>query len=117
MARTDESEKTVEAYLVRRMKEAGGKAYKFVSPGNAGVPDRMCVFPGNRKELVELTGKGGSLTPNQRQRCAELTRMGQRVWVLWGRREVDLFLMYMGGESDAVPAPPISSLLYQPPAG
>lgn len=113
---TTESEKTIEAYLVKRMKEAGGKAYKWVSPGNDGVPDRLCVFPDGRKELVELKGKGGALTPSQKKRFPELVRLGQRIWVLWSRREVDRFLEYKGGDDSAVCTTSVSELLYQPPA-
>lgn len=117
MTRTNESEKIVEDHLVKRMREIGGKAYKWVSPGNDGVPDRMCVFPGGQKELVELKGKGGALTPSQKKRFPELVRLGQRIWVLWSRCEVDRFLEYIqGGDPDAICASSISGLLYQPPA-
>lgn len=115
MPRTTESEKTVEAYLVKRMKEAGGKAYKWVSPGNDGVPDRVCLFPGGRIELVELKGKGGALTPSQKKRFPELARLGRRIWVLWSRREVDLFLAFVGGDDGAVCTASVSELLHQPP--
>ena len=37
----ERTEKDVEQYLCKRVKEMGGKAYKFVSPGNAGVPVRL----------------------------------------------------------------------------
>jgi len=33
-------ESEIEARLVRGVKALGGVAYKFVSPGNVGVPDR-----------------------------------------------------------------------------
>lgn len=45
-------EKDVEQYLCKRVKEMGGKAYKFVSPGNAGVPDRLVVVPTGLESLV-----------------------------------------------------------------
>ncbi len=117
MPRTTESEKAVEAYLVKRMREIRGKAYKWVSPGNNGVPDRICLFPSGICELVELKGKGGALTPSQKKRFPELVRLGRHVWVLWSRQEVDLFLAYMqGGDRDAISTTPVSGLLYQPPA-
>lgn len=34
-------EKEIESYLRDRIRRIGGKAYKFVSPGNNGVPDRL----------------------------------------------------------------------------
>ena len=38
-------EKEIEKILVTEVKKLGGKAYKFVSPGNSGVPDRIVIFP------------------------------------------------------------------------
>ena len=90
--RTAESEKAVEVYLVKRMREIGGRAYKWVSPGNDGVPDRMCIFPGGRVELAELKGAGGRVSRLQAHRFAELSGMGRRVWVLWSRDSIDRFI-------------------------
>ena len=38
-------EKDIERKLVAGVKRSGGKAYKFVSPGNVGVPDRIVIWP------------------------------------------------------------------------
>lgn len=38
-------ESEIEARLVRGIREVGGLCYKFVSPGNPGVPDRLAVLP------------------------------------------------------------------------
>lgn len=47
-------EQKVEAHLVKRMKEIGGECYKWSSPGNRGVPDRICIFPNGIIVFVEL---------------------------------------------------------------
>ena len=39
-------EKDIEKYLRDEIKKVGGIAYKFVSPGNSGVPDRLVLLPG-----------------------------------------------------------------------
>ena len=39
-------ERDIEAYLRDRVKALGGIAYKFVSPGHAGVADRIVCMPG-----------------------------------------------------------------------
>ena len=58
-------ESEIEARLVRGVKALGGVAYKFVSPGNVGVPDRVVVLPGGRVIFVELKAEGGRLSPMQ----------------------------------------------------
>ena len=58
-------ERDVEKYLVRQVKSLGGKAYKFSSPSNKAVPDRICCFPGNRIKFVELKASGKVPTPLQ----------------------------------------------------
>ena len=37
-------ENDIEKYLVRRVKQMGGLALKFVSPSMAGVPDRIVMI-------------------------------------------------------------------------
>lgn len=66
------SEKNIEAYLVRRVKELGGVAYKFVSPGHAGVPDRLVCLPGGLTWFVELKAPGKKPRPLQE---VELNRL------------------------------------------
>ncbi|MGC5220863.1 VRR-NUC domain-containing protein, partial [Escherichia coli] len=41
-------EKDIENYLRDQVKKIGGIAYKFESPGNAGVPDRLVLLPGGQ---------------------------------------------------------------------
>lgn len=59
------SEKELEKLFVREVVKAGGKAYKFVSPGQTGVPDRLVVFPGNHIGFVELKAPGKKPRPDQ----------------------------------------------------
>lgn len=54
-------EKRLEGHAIRAAKAAGWLAYKFVSPGHTGVPDRIFVSPGGAVVFVEFkspTGKG-----------------------------------------------------------
>ncbi len=50
-------ESEVEAYLVKRVREAGGITYKFVSPGHVGVPDRIIIINGE-VSFVEVKAPG-----------------------------------------------------------
>lgn len=38
-------EEHIESKLRKKVKAAGGLAWKFVSPGLRGVPDRLCLYP------------------------------------------------------------------------
>lgn len=85
-------ESDIERRLTQGVKKMGGKAYKFVSPGNVGVPDRLVVLPGGAVLFVELKAPDGRLSPNQRLQMTELTRLGAHVFVLWSAEDVDAFL-------------------------
>lgn len=65
-------EKELEKLFVTEVKKAGGKAYKFTSPGSEGVPDRLVVFPGSRIGFVELKQQGKKPSAVQKVRIKEL---------------------------------------------
>ena len=54
-------EKTIEAALVKRVKELGGMAEKFIS-GRRSVPDRLVTLPDNVIIFVELKAPGKKAT-------------------------------------------------------
>ncbi|MDO5397045.1 MAG: VRR-NUC domain-containing protein [bacterium] len=85
-------EKDIEQYLVKRVKERGGRAYKFVSPGNSGVPDRIVVMPNGVIVFVELKATGEKTRPLQNAQIAKLRKLGQKVQVLDTKDGVDRFL-------------------------
>ena len=90
--------------MVRGVKRLGGRAYKFVSPGNVGVPDRMIVLPGGRIIFVELKTDQGTLSPMQRHQIRQLQQLGATVWVVRGMQGVATTLGHlrtMVGEGDA----------------
>lgn len=75
-------EKDIENKLRIAVKKAGGRAYKFVSPGNDGVPDRIIVLPGNHIGFVELKQKGKKPTPLQQMQIGFLEKAGCTVAVM-----------------------------------
>ncbi len=81
-------ESTIEKHLVKRCKELGGKAFKFVSPGNNGVPDRLVMLPG-RMYLVELKKPGGKLRPEQVVFHKLALRLGISCYVIDSKEGVD----------------------------
>jgi hypothetical protein len=73
-------ERDVGKRLRERAKVQGGKAYKFVSPGNDGVPDRLVCLPGGRIAFVEIKAPGKKSTPLQCRRQRELRELGCMVF-------------------------------------
>lgn len=82
-------EKDVETYLRNRTKAAGGRAYKWVSPGNVGVPDRIVLLPGGRIIFVETKATGQKPRANQLHVHEELRALGFNVYVADSRQGVD----------------------------
>ena len=76
------SEKEIEKKLRDRVRQRGGCAYKFVSPGMSGVPDRLVVMPDNRIGFVELKAPGKVSRPEQCHQQRRLERLGCYVAVL-----------------------------------
>ena len=85
-------ESEVEAMLVRGVQLRGGLCWKFVSPGRAGVPDRIVVLPGGRVIFVELKTDTGQLRPIQIYQHRELHARQADVRTLYGAKDVLAFL-------------------------
>lgn len=84
----------------------GGLAYKFVSPGSVGVPDRLVVLPGGRVVFVELKSDSGRLSRMQVYQIERLRELGADVRVVKGQEEVRKFLDWVRGvKQDEVRAP------------
>jgi hypothetical protein len=87
-------ERDIERYLVRRTIEHGGVAYKWVSPGRAGVADRIVLLPGGKVWFVELkTAKGQTC---HRGRSCSLPRwrgMELNYIVIRSKEEVDQWFL------------------------
>ena len=94
-------EKDIEKLFRDEIKKAGGKAYKFTSPGNDGVPDRIVMLPGGRIVFVELKTDTGKLSKLQELQCRQIADLGQTVRVLHGLAEVRDFFLEFGPETAA----------------
>lgn len=82
-------ESVIEAYLRDRVKALGGKAYKFVSPGNTGVPDRLVCLPGGRVIFVELKAPGKKPTALQLTQQRKLAELGFLTLNLDSKQKID----------------------------
>lgn len=85
-------EKAVEQQLVRAVRRISGLALKFVSPGFAGVPDRIVLLPGGRLMFVELKAPGMQLRPLQVKRKRQLEALGFLVYKVDGVEQIEPML-------------------------
>lgn len=98
-------EKQVEAYLVKRVKAIGGKAYKFVSPGNVGVPDRLVCWH-RIAVFAELKAPGKKPSAQQRAKHRELRALGFAVFgCVDSYEDVDMLILLLTG----TPAPDLTA--------
>ena len=75
-------EKTTEQKLRTAVKNLGGIALKFVSPGMSGVPDRLILLPGKRLAFVEVKAPGETMRPLQVKRKRQLEALGFSVYCI-----------------------------------
>jgi len=75
-------EKIIEQRLVKAVKDMGGIAPKFISPGFDGMPDRIVLLPGGYMAFVEVKAAGCKPRPLQETRHGMLRRLGFKVYVL-----------------------------------
>ena len=99
-------ERDIERYLVRRVTQLGGVAYKFVSPGRVGVADRIVLLPGGVVWFVELKTATGRLSPLQKVFAADMRRMGANYIVLRSKEEVDKWMLNRQSISPTRPTAP-----------
>lgn len=85
-------ERDIEAYLVRRVEEAGGRAYKFTSPNRRNVPDRLVLWPGGHAEFVECKAPGNEPTAGQWREIDRLRALDFEVWVVDSIHAIELFI-------------------------
>lgn len=76
------SEKQIEQSLVKAVKNMGGIAPKFVSPGFDGMPDRIVLLPHGLMAFVEVKAPDKKPRPLQVSRHGLLQRLGFKVYVL-----------------------------------
>lgn len=75
-------ESALERKICDYIKTLGGKAYKWVSPGTSGVPDRIAILPGGRIIFIEVKRPGlrDGLRVRQKKVIATLEKLGCTVW-------------------------------------
>ena len=82
-------EKEIEKYLVWHVEVAGGIAYKFASPSQRGVADRIVCLPNGDTWFVELKRPQGRLSELQKMFASEMQVLNQKYVCLWSKEMVD----------------------------
>lgn len=82
-------ESEVERHFVWAVERAGGKTWKFTSPGRKGVADRIACLPDGQTWFVELKTKGGRLSKLQELFAKEITLLNQQYACLWTKEQID----------------------------
>lgn len=85
-------ERTIEAYLRKRVKELGGIHRKVTYHGRRGSPDDWCFFPGGVLLLFECKSSAGRLRAEQREEIKTLQKLGQHVYIVRTKDEIDRIL-------------------------
>lgn len=87
-------EREVEQYLVWCVEaKLKGKSWKFASPGQRGVADRIVCLPDGSTWFVEMKRpKGGRLSPLQKIFADDMAMLKQQYICLWSKGEVDAFV-------------------------
>ena len=85
-------EAELEDILVTEIRKSGGRTYKWISPGNSGVPDRIVLLPAGKIIFIELKADTGKLSAQQKIQINRIQSLGQDVRVVKGIRGlVDFF--------------------------
>jgi len=83
-------EKEIENYFVWTVETAGGRTYKFKSPTQRGVADRIACMPNGETWFVELKRpKGGRLAPLQAKFRDDVVTLQQQYALLTNKQEID----------------------------
>ena len=90
-----ESEKTLEARLVREIEARGGMALKYTSQYHRGIPDRIVLLPGGHTIFVELKSTGQKPTKLQMHAIRKLVKMGHSVYIIDRTGLLDSFIRFV----------------------
>ena len=88
-------EKTIEHKLKSAVKNMGGIAFKFTTPGINGVPDRLVLLPHGKLAFIELKAPGREMRPLQVRRKRQLEQLGFLVYCIDSAEQI-------GGVLDAI---------------
>ena len=98
-----ESEKTLEARLVREIEARGGMALKYTSQFHRGIPDRICLIPPGILTFVELKSTGQKPTKLQEHAMEKLTILGFDCLVIDTTEKLEEYLEHVDQTIEKLP--------------
>lgn len=94
----------IEKYLVKRVRELGGRAEKLHPLGQVGRSDRLVVIPTWLPFYCEVKrpkSEGGRVAPKQILNRERLQKLGFPVYVVWDEQQIDDMLEKERARSEA----------------
>lgn len=85
-------EKDIEKSVRLKIEQLGGELKKWVCPGETGVPDRICILPGDVVIFIEFKKPGGKLAERQKYWRDKLIGMGCQYRLIESVGKAKLFL-------------------------
>jgi len=85
-------ENAVENYLTKEVERRGGITYKFESPGQKGVPDRIVILNGRTAFVETKRPKGGRFSKLQKWQIDRMRKAGAKVYTAKNKEEVDAIM-------------------------
>ena len=98
-----ESEKKLEARLVREIEARGGMALKYTSQYHRGIPDRICLIPPGILTFVELKSTGQKPTKLQEHAMEKLTSLGFDCLVIDTTEKLEEYLGHVDQAIEKLP--------------
>lgn len=91
-------EKKLEQKLVKAVRNIGGLALKFVSPGCDGVPDRLILIAYGKVAFVEVKATGKKPRPIQIRRINQIKNLGFLVFILDDEKDIPSIIQQVKGD-------------------
>ena len=93
-------EREIERKLVNAVKKQGGLCWKFISPGTAGVPDRIVLMQKGKVAFVEVKAPGETMRLLQEKRKRQLESLGFKVFCLDSERDIPKVISEIEGSDE-----------------
>lgn len=85
-------ESQVERYFKREVERHGATVWKFVSPNQSGVPDRVVLMRDGTAVFAEIKAPGKKPRPLQLAVFEKMERLNFHVWVIDSYEAVSKFV-------------------------